>query len=199
MSASLVLAVSIISSVLLGLFVFWSNPRRATHRVFGLLCLNPNLWAGGAPWIVHRHTQEEAQAAIILTFIVATFLPANFYQFIAHFPQQRFAASRLVSTGLYLGALLLSGLTFSPWYINSLDVFPDLPPLVIYGPVFPGFSVLVIISMASTFANLRSKLLVATGIERRQIEHVIAGIFLYWPRLHHQCAGAPRRRAYHRA
>lgn len=176
--ASLVLAIAIISSIILGTFVFLSNPGRATHRVLMVLCLNLSLWAGGVLWIVHRHSLEEARAAIILTFIIATFLPGNFYQFITHFPQQRFMGSKIVAVLLYLGAFAISGLTFSPWYINSLDVFPDLPPMVTYGPVFSGFSLLVGASMVFSFANLRAKLLVATGIERRQIEHVIAGIFL---------------------
>lgn len=176
--ASAVLSVAILSSLILGLFVLWQNSARITHRLFGLLCVNLGLWAGGVLWIVHTHTQETAGLAIVLTFIVALFLPAAFYLFITYFPHDRFTGNRWVVTFLTLGAIVLAGLTLSPWYIAHLEVGPTSPPLVAYGPVFLGFALLAGTSMAFTFGNLLGKLRSATGIERRQIEHVIAGIFV---------------------
>lgn len=176
--ASSMLVVSIVSSLVLGAFVFAQNPGRATHRRFALLCLNLGIWSAGVLWITHTHRESTATAAIIVTFMVAMYLPGTFYHFITYFPNQAFQGRRWVLGVLYGGATLVSALTLTPWYISRVEVFQDKPPLVIYGPVFLGLAVLAAVSMAFSFGNLFSKLRQAAGIERRQIEHVIAGIFV---------------------
>lgn len=176
--ASFMLGVSVVSSALLGIFVVRHNTARMTHWLLALLCFNLSLWAAGVLWIIHTHREVTATFAILETFITASFLPAVFYHFIAYFPRHRFEGRRYILFGLYAGAIGLAVLTFSPWYLVRLDVFPDRPPLAVYGPVFFCFSLLAATSMVLSFINLFRKLRVATGIERRQIEHVVAGIFV---------------------
>lgn len=176
--ASTMLAVSVLSSLLLGAFVYFQNPGRATHQRFSLLCLNLSVWSAGVFWIAHTHTLFLATVAIMATFMVALFLPATFYHFIAYFPNEVFEGRRWVLRVLYASAFAIGAMTFSPWYITRLEVFPELPPAVVYGPVFLGFAVLAALSMAFSFGNLFGKHRKAHGIERRQIEHVIGGIFI---------------------
>lgn len=175
---SIALGVSISSSLLLGIFVLWQNPRRRTNQLLGILGVALAAWAAGVLWIIHTHQTETASVAIIATFIVSTSLPGLFYHFVSYFPDQHFGGRRSVLSALYIGAVALSMMTASPWYLSRVSVSPDGPPTVIYGPVFNSLSVLVAIAMVFSFGNLFGKLRVATGIERRQLEHVIAGIFL---------------------
>ena len=175
---SIALSVSIVSSLLLGIFVLWQNPKRRTHQLLGVLCVALGLWAAGVLWIVHTHDTATASLAIIATFIVSTSRPALFYHFVCYFPHQKFDGRRAVLAVLYIGGIILSAMTLSPWYLTRVEVTPTGPPTVVYGPVFNSLSLLVAFAMVFSFGNLFSKLRSATGIERRQIEHVIAGIFL---------------------
>jgi len=176
--ASIMLAITIVFSAGLGAAVLFRNTTRWTHRLFAILTLNLALWAAGVLTIVHMDSEFSARIAITATFIVSAFLPATFYQFIAFFPRQRFAGSRAFLLTLYVGGVLVSLGTMTPFYLKSVQHFPDQPPLVEYGPVFLLYSMMTAGTMFFSFANLFSKLRDAEGIERRQIEHVIAGIFL---------------------
>ena len=175
---SIALTISIVSSLMLGLFVLWQNPGRRTHQLLGMLCVALGLWAAGVLWIVHTHEEALVVPALIATFVVSTFLPALFYHFVCYFPHQQFGGRWLVLLALYIGGVVLSFLTLSPWYIVRVQVSELGPPTVVYGPVFNLLSLLVAVAMVFSFGNLFVKLRSATGIERRQIEHVIAGIFL---------------------
>lgn len=176
-TAAVFLLISAVSSLLLGGLVLWRNPGRLTHRVFAVLTLNLALWALGVLIIIHCHTEPAARFWIIATFTVASFLPATFYHFIVLFPHQRVEGSRLVLCGLYAGALVVIAGTATPWYLARVEVFPDLPPSVRYGPVFHVYSVLILISMIFTFGNLMGKWRHSEGIQRRQIENLLVSIF----------------------
>lgn len=175
--ASVLLGLSALSSLLLGAMVLYRNPNRHTHRIFAVLTLNIALWALGVMSIIHTRTETVAHFWITATFIVAAFLPANFYHFCGCFPNQRFDGYRSALATLYAGALLVAALPFTPWYLDELRVFADQPPIVVYGPGFFLFGFLVVASMAFSFGSLLSKLRHAAGVQRRQLEHVFLGIF----------------------
>ena len=175
--ASVLLGLSAASSVALGVLVLYRNPGRHSHRVFAFLTLNISLWASGVMAIIHSHTLLSAQIFISATFIVAAFLPATFYHFCGCFPNQRFDASRAGLFMLYAVAVVLSMLPFSPWYIESITVSGSAPPLVSYGPGFFLFGFQIVASMALSFGNLLGKLRTAVGVQRRQLEHVLLGVF----------------------
>lgn len=176
-SASLLLGISALSSLALGTLVVWRNPSRHSHRIFALLTLNIALWALGVLIIAHCHAPQAALFWIKVTFVIAGFLPATFYHFSGCFPQQGFSGFRAVLGGLYAGGLSTAVVTQTPWYISKLDVFPAAPPQVQYGPAFLVFLGLVAVSMLFSFSNLIQKLRYATGVQRRQLEHVFLGIF----------------------
>lgn len=176
--ATILLIASLVSTCALGLVVLLREPHRTTHRFFAGLCANLALWTLGVLVIAHSHDEHGARLAIMLTFAVATFLPATFYHFIAYFPSQQFTARYTVLGFLYSGAVLLILSMGSGLYIYELKVYPDAPPQVVYGPVFHSYGILVLVSMFASFSNLVYKVRQASGINRRQIEHVLAGIFL---------------------
>jgi signal transduction histidine kinase len=175
--ASVMLILSAMSSLLLGGLVISRNPWRLTHRMFGALTLNLALWSIGVWLIVQSESEPAARFWIMATFAVASFLPATFYHFIVLFPHQRIEGRRWVLGFLYGGAITVSLGTLTPWYIRALEVFPDRPPQVTYGPVFSLFSVLVLVSMVFTFGNLIAKRRISSGIQRRQVENLLVSIY----------------------
>ncbi len=175
--ASLLLGLTAVSSVAMGGVVLYRNSGKLSHRIFALLTLNLSLWALGVLVIIHCHTPDAARLWIKVTFMIAGFLPATFYHFCGCFPSHRFLGSRAVLAGLYSGAALVAIAAHTPWYLYELSVFPDEPPLVVYGPAFMSFGVFVAASMVASFGNLVTKLRVAAGVQRRQLEHVFLGVF----------------------
>ncbi len=166
-----------VSSCVLGAFVLFNNPWRRTHRVFAALSMNLTLWAFGVLAIVHCRSQSSALFWLTATFMVACFLPATFYHFICVFPHQRFEGSRRALAAFYVTAGVLAALSsVSPWYIQDLKVFPDHPPVAEYGFVFFAYSGLISVCLVVAIKSLIFKVRQSTGIQRRQVEHVLISL-----------------------
>jgi len=174
---TVLLVLSALSASLLGVFVLLRNPWRRTHRMFALMTFNLTLWTLGVLFIVHCRTPESATFWIKATFAVASFLPVTFYHFVVFFPHQRFTGHRWVLGVLYAGAATLALLVNTPWYVRGVVVFPDRPPLAHYGPVLYGYMALVCISMFFAVGDLITKLRATSGIQRRQVEHVLISLW----------------------
>jgi two-component system nitrogen regulation sensor histidine kinase GlnL len=170
---TIILVVSLVSSVALAGVVLFSNPWRRTHRTFAALALNLALWALGVLLIVRSQTPDGAHAAILFTFIVGSVLPALFYHFTTFFPYQRFDGMRLTLAFLYGGSACLALGAFTPWYVAGIEIYPDRAPLVHYGPVFLGMGLLTGVSMVACVGNLIRKLRLTSGVQRRQVEHLL--------------------------
>jgi len=175
---TILLLLAAASCCILGGIVIWRNPTKRTHRLFAVLALDLMLWAVGVLCIIHSSSESAVTFWVRATFVVASFLPATFYHFIVCFPHQRYDGSRVILGILYAGALFQTIGAFTPWYMEGVVVRAGQAPLVRYGPVFYTFAVWVLTSMVCSFQNLFVKLRHATGVERRQVEHVLIGIFL---------------------
>ena len=177
-ATTFLLALAAVSSGLMGIVVLAHSPSKRTHQVFALLTLNIALWSVGVLFIVHSRTEAWAYLWLHVTIGVASFLPATFYQFNAFFPYQRFQGSKIALGLFYAAPLFFLMILHTPWYVRDVVVHADAPPIVQYGPAFLVYSSLVGLSMLLSFFNLFAKLRQTTGIQRRQVEHVIIAIFL---------------------
>ncbi len=178
LAATIMLALSAIGCFILGVVVLLRNPARNTHRLFAVLTANLMLWAIGVTLIVHSSSETSAELWVKATFIVAAFLPATFHHFICNFPGKTFHGSKVSSVILYASAILLSMSVFTPWHVKSIEAFMDHPPQVKYGPVMYYYAGCIALAMFNAFPNLFKKLKRASGVERRQIQHVLLGIML---------------------
>ncbi len=180
--ASPLLVLSAVSCLVLGLIVGSRGLHRPTHRAFVLLSQNFMLWSLGVWIVLQCHEEDQATLWIRLTFACAAFLPTTQYYFTCLFPRQRFEGSRPLLAAFLVVALAIAGIALSPYYkpIYIVDVKAsyDGPPLVEYGPVFHAYGLSVALGLVVSFANLVRKLRSSAGIERRQMQHVILGIFL---------------------
>ncbi len=177
MLASILLIASVFTSAMLGLIVMVRNSEKRTHRAFALLTANISLWAFGVLFIIHSTTPETVRLWVMLTFIVASFLPATFYQFISVFPFQRFNGNAYVLCFLYLCAFGLSFSVNTPWYIHDITLSENNPPLVSYGPVFHLYMIPVATAFLFISENLFRKWQQTVGLHKRQVQHVVMAFY----------------------
>ncbi|MCL4692512.1 MAG: GAF domain-containing protein [Candidatus Hydrogenedentes bacterium] len=176
---SFFLLLSAASSIVLAAVVLVRNPRRTTNIAFGLLNLNLVLWTLGVFSITHTTDPNTTVFCIRLTFAVSCFLPATFYLFIGFFPRGVFDGIKSLFAFYCVSGVVMSGLAIvpGPWYLDDVAVSETGHPLPDYGPVFQAFFIICAFTFIVLHVNLFRKLRGASGIARRQIQHVLLGIF----------------------
>jgi signal transduction histidine kinase len=175
---STLLGISSVMYFVLGVVVLANNPQKRTHQALAVLSLNLMLWALGVLFIIHCRERAEAEFWIRATFMVSAFLPATYYTFIGVFPRQRFEGVRPVLTFLWAGGIVVALLGFTKWHLVKVEVFPDRPPNPQYGPAMLGLLLCISLFAVFSFFNLLGKLRSSAGVERRQIQMVMLGIFV---------------------
>lgn len=161
----------------LGALVLGRNPYKRAHRAFAVLALNLGLWTFGVVFIIHAHDTGWAVFWLRTTFIISSFIPVTYQYFVSVFPGHRFEGSRLILVILTVLAFACSIGVFTDYYVDpsQLRLSPDSPPVVTYGPVFMIMVGSVALTMLYGYPLLIRKMLRSTGIERRQIQHVLLG------------------------
>jgi PAS domain S-box-containing protein len=177
--ASILLAVTAASSFALGSLVIYQNPYRQAHRAFALLSLNLTLWALGVLAIINSTDEPTARFWLRATFVASVWIPANFLLFMGYFPRQRFEGSKHMLVLLYGMGSVLAVSAFTDQHVREVTVLPGQPPIVAYGPLFGVLLLAVLLSMLSSYPVMFRKLNRSSGLERRQIQHVLLGIFLF--------------------
>ncbi len=176
---SFFLLLSAASCIALAAVVLLRNPRRTTNIAFGILCANLVLWTIGVFTIIHVTHPDTAVFCIRLTFAVSCFLPATFYLFIGFFPRGVFDGVKGLFVFYCVFGVVMSVLAIlpGPWYLNDVAVSDLGQPLPDYGPVFQAYFVVCAFTFVVLHVNLIRKLRGSSGIARRQIQHVLLGIF----------------------
>lgn len=174
---SIMNAVAAAACLIFGGMVLLRHPGKITHRAFALLTGALALWALCVVGIVQSASVETARTWLSATEVIFCILPALFYTFIGYFPKGHFDGSRPLCIALYAFGLLLACTVFSPWYIGSVELVSGAPPAVTYGPAFAGIPILCLTGICAIHANLRRKLQISVGIERRQLQNVMFAIY----------------------
>lgn len=163
----------------LGALVLAQNPHKTTHRAFALLAANLGLWAVGVSLIINAHNETWTLFLLRATFIIASFIPVTYQYFVGVFPTQRFDGYRWLLVLLILCAVAASIGAFTPWYVRTIRISPNLSPTVEYGPVFGILFVAVALTMLFGYPLLWQKRGRSSGVERLQIEHILLGTFAF--------------------
>lgn len=178
------LALAAASCLGLGVLVVLRTHRRTLQLLFAALCLNLALWTLGVLCVIQSDTVRQADLSVRVTFMISAFLLPSFYQFVCYFPKGQFNGFRSLLTFFYVSSVLLCIGAFWPGdgYIRAI-IMPGDPeagnvvmPQVEYGPIFHWFTLVNIICFVALHANLIRKMRRSTGIELRQLQHVLLGI-----------------------
>ncbi|MBI5092646.1 MAG: GAF domain-containing protein [Candidatus Hydrogenedentes bacterium] len=155
-----------------------NNHRQSTHWAFAGLALNFAVWSLTVYGVVNSDDEASARWHIQLTMVAAAFYPATFYQFIGFFPRGRFDASKWLQTIYWLAVpVFCVGAFIGNWYVAGVQVSPNGPPVFTRGPLFLAYTAICVSTIVAMLANLVSKLRMAAGVDRRQLQHVLLGIF----------------------
>lgn len=162
----------------LGALVVAHNHRMRVNWAFGALSMNLALWGLGVLLILESQSLDVKTDWIRNTFIIATFFPVTFYWFIGCFPRGKFTGSRIYLYANFFTAPLLIAGSFSPLYMNEVTVNPNTGrPLITYGPVFYVYVLQCVIMFFVMHWTLFRKLWRAEGLDSRQLQYVLLGIF----------------------
>ena len=142
------------------------------------------LWSLAVLAVILSETAAQADFRVRVTFIISTFLLVTFYQFVCYFPKGNFNGFRSLLAFFYASAFLFSAASLLPGddYIRGIIMPGDeasngvVMPQVEYGPVFNAFSLVMLICFIALQVNLIRKIRRSTGIELRQLQHVLLGI-----------------------
>ena len=161
----------------LGAIVLARNPSKIINVAFAFLATLLMLWALGVYTVIQSTNRGDALWWIHFSEFVVCFTPAAFYHFVGYFPRGNFDGNRSFLIYLYISGAVLSGMTFTPGYIQDLTMFADRPPRVVHGPALIGPIINVLIASTAVHANLRRKLRETQGFGRRQTQFVMTGIY----------------------
>ncbi len=176
---TVLLITSALSSLALGAIVLLRQPHRATNRSLAAVCLNLVLWSSAVAMIIHAEDEESLRRWLAIAFGVAAFLPATFYNFIAHLPGQRFQGSRIIGVGTWVLAPVFVAGAFTPWHVTEIVMVPGALPHVAYGPVFGLFNLFLLVPFVAGAINLYRKQKQTSGLRRRQVRHGLFAIYAY--------------------
>lgn len=166
-----------LSCFMLGGLVVLHNHRMRVNWAFLALSVNLGLWGIGVLAIIHAGAIETKVAWIRNTFVVSTFFPVTFYLFMGLFPRGAFSGSRKYFLfNLLLAPCLIVG-AFTPWYLTEAHALAEGGLRISYGPVFLVYVIQCVTMFVVMHVTLFLKLRQALGIERRQIQYVLFGIF----------------------
>ncbi|MFP4499695.1 MAG: ATP-binding protein [Candidatus Hydrogenedentota bacterium] len=172
----LLLLAAALASAALGMGGLLRNPGRHTHRVYALLAADVGVWALAAAVALWSGSFVVARVAVGAGCVTAAVFPAVFYDFCARLSSERFSGYRIVRVGLYVTGALLAATAFTPFFIARVTAFGNGAPIVAYGPAYPVFVVLLLLSVVFSFQTLWQKRRESGGIRRRQVDHVILGL-----------------------
>lgn len=170
---------SALACLVLAAVVLAQNPYKRAHVSFAALAANLAAWAVGVSLVVAAGSAEEARRWIHVSFLAACFLPFTFSYFAGVVPGHRYEGPRwLLLAQIAIVPLLVAG-SFTQWYLRDVTLPASGPPRATYGPVFVVFAAVVVLTMAAAFPTLIRRWRRATGLEKRQLAHVIFGIVVF--------------------
>lgn len=167
----------VFSSALLGLFIFFKNPKSATNRIFSLVNLLIGLWSIVIYISLHPPSQESELFWIRSTMFVAIPMSVSFLLLILNFPHDKLIINKKVLTSVLSLMLVTMVTALSPYMFTELKVsVSSVQPVA--GPGILLFVITVIGSIITSTIILIRRSIKASGNEKTQLEFILAGIGL---------------------
>lgn len=179
-----ILLISIISDLLLGVLVYKANPRSKTNQIFGALIGVTILWLiatylSGVPGQYFADSPYASTVALVFVRVAMVFatLQIFFIFLLAHtFPEERLRLSPTL-VKIFSGYIVFTCLVaISPFMFVGLKTLSPINPLP--GPGIVTFMPVVIGFFGGSIFLLIRKTLKATGILRKQLATLTAGIIV---------------------
>ena len=171
---------SCILSVLIGIYVFYKNPKNIQNRIFILFILSVIAFSIGEVMLRFSSNGEEGLLWGRIAYLGAIFAPLTLLHLSFVFPRERtiFARNKYLLLGMYVAGILL--FCIFNLIISMQDVqLSKWGYRVVVGSRFYFVVIwLLITSSFGAFNFLRSYIQSKNVIERKQVKHVFYGAFI---------------------
>jgi len=172
-----VLIIVVLSSIVLGLFVFNTNPKSVTNRIFLLLSSSIAIWS----LILHLSLDvSSVKMTLFFVRLSTTFavpLAGSFLLLVHTFPRDRLRMSKREFYGLIIILTSTMLFTFSPYVFTSIEPsstsFAPVvgPGMIVFAVVVNGAAILSVILLIQRFIK-------SVGKEKSQIGYLLLGFIL---------------------
>jgi len=168
---------TLLVNILLGVFLVKANRGSKINISYGLVTLAIIGWT--ASMLLYRNSSEStATIYTVLLYVLATFTASSFLFFTLIFPSEE-QLSRLKTFSIFLGNIVIVGLTLIPGYvIEGTYVEPGQENTIIFGPFYLFYAAYILIYFVAGFVNLVTKYFKSSGIERVQLRYIFLGYFV---------------------
>lgn len=172
-----VLAIIVILTLWLALFVYFKNPARWVNRAFSIFSLAVAGWTTGT-WGAKFFAESKIAAVFTeIAFAMAALSVYSLVIFFHAFPRtSSFPRSRLVIVLGVLAAMIVAT-PKSPWIVTNLTV-TESGLKTSYGPLYPLFALYILSCIAYSLWIITAKIKATRGIERVQLNYLFAGLLV---------------------
>ncbi|MCP5487403.1 MAG: PAS domain-containing protein [Verrucomicrobia bacterium] len=165
------------ATIILGILVFLTQPRRHANQAFILLCGTLSVWLLCLVFGSVAVTETAAMFWIRQASATAAVIPVmiNLLRLSIVYPEWNLGRIMRNSLPLFLVYLLLAGLCQTPFFLRAA-MLPDNPrdiAIPVYGLGFVVFAVYMLVSLAMFARLLQRDLSAATGIQRSELHFIL--------------------------
>ncbi|MBI2636812.1 MAG: hypothetical protein HYW81_01325 [Parcubacteria group bacterium] len=164
-------------NLVLGILIFVRLAASRINVTFGLVTLGIFGWAVGLAFFENADTLASALNWARLYYIAAAFIAYVFLLFGRAFPYTKGTITRYSEVLLAVPLLVISGIVFTPYHIESLFIQPWGTD-VILGWGYVLYTVYFIMYMGIAFFLLWRKGVESIGIRKLQIRYVLLGTLI---------------------
>lgn len=173
----ILIGLPVLTALLFGLafFVFRSRPHSPVNRWFSAFTLFTGMWTFG---ITLSHLYMPSEYALRLTFVGASMAPAAFLAFLRYYPTPNRWPSLPVLRFVLLAGAGLSILSIATPLVASNPVMAASGFERQVGPLYPVFTVYMLLVCGLDLSMLLARFHRATGVTRLHLLHLALGLTL---------------------
>lgn len=172
----LLTTITIVSSLALGILVYFRGNKQLNNKVFLFLCLVITLWALVNYFSLHPVFADEL-FWIRLVLFFAALLMFSFFLFVYIFPQNKIKISKMKFYILTAISVLVSILTLTPYVFTGLET-ENNEIIPISGFLMPIFGVTIFIFLFLGIYRIFKDYRLSKGIEKLQWKFILFGFFI---------------------
>jgi len=162
-------------NLIIGLYIYFRNPKSHTHFAFGFLCLNFTTWITCLFVLINA---KEYQTALLwgrLTFTGGILIPAALLHFVVSFPDRQLSMRRLAL--VYIPGLLGFILTFTPLVIKDVE-FKSWGLAPVIGLFYPFILLYFLVYLVLSVVTIIKKFRGTKGVLRLQSIYLMFGFVI---------------------
>lgn len=167
----------IFGNLSLGIYILFSDFRKEINRFFSFFVFSIVIWSLGVFIIYNVHDKNTVVFCGRYLYLGVAFIPSTFLAFTNVFPGKNSSARPMNEMLIFMPGIFFSILLFTPFFIKSV-FYKTGGPGIVYGPVYPLFTVYIIVYFALGFFKLINSYMKVRGIEKTQLKYLIAGLLV---------------------